>query len=710
MRKKLGFILFVFSTVASVSSAFANVHAMLDDWMDDRWSGDSPAQLIGAIEAAGLDMADVEKLLLNGRVSYPDSPFPKGMITSDIPIDLEHVDHSSEYLIYVPTSYDKTTQSPLIVIGHGGTVCRDLAFGERAARIGMNPWISFAEQQGFLLAAPLTDRGWGSIGYSAIFSTLSEVQRDFNVDPNRVYITGHSMGGHLAYRSGIYLGDRWAATSPMSGGYDYVDSGLVENLFNIPGFATWGGRIVGTGAEFTFIRDPNRKMQPWMEDNGFLWKHWEEPNGGHEIFSSIIDDVGNLFLASRRNLYPRVVFARTGPLGAPGGLDIPTLEFDTPNFAACWGVSHTWDALRPIPASTFYWLRLGPTVDASKIQRVWAINKGDNVFDITAENAEMLRFYLHPTMVDFTRPIVIKVNGEVVHDAVVTPDLATMLELAREFDDRGRVFYAAIDVAVGTDVTPLEPKQSYLFDMIGDNDGFVGGDARDKPVQSECVQDMLTDLASAPGQNPDVDLDVDGADRAVGISHLLTVPIGAKITSAQITFRVRSNNHLFKNDGIFFDCTSLPSQPATPVIALRHLLGREPSIGETHTLSINLSKVPVLTTPLGGPGDSLPASPLQHIGLLAFIQNGQFDMVFSDDSELDFSQLEATFVLPSAPKGDLTGDNKVDINDLEVLRDSLNTDAYSFEDPRDLDSDGRITVLDMRRLVLVCDNPRCAME
>ena len=95
-------------------------------------------------------------------------------------------------------------------------------------------------QYGFLMVAPLTDRGWGAMGYSILFSTLSKVMRDYHVDPDRVYITGHSMGGHLTYRSGIYLGDRWGAVGPMSGGYDYVADRLVDNLINTPGYATWG--------------------------------------------------------------------------------------------------------------------------------------------------------------------------------------------------------------------------------------------------------------------------------------------------------------------------------------------------------------------------------------------------------------------------------------------------------------------------------------
>ncbi len=486
------------------------LHALIDAWIDNRWTGDTPQALIQAINRAGLGMSDVEELLRAGRAAYPDPPQPMGQITTGIQVDAQHVDHSSEYILYVPTNYDKTVQTPLIVVGHGGSSCRDIAFGELAALSGMDPWVDFAEQNDFLMVAPLTDRGWGAIGYSILFSTLSIVQRDYNVDPDRIYITGHSMGGHLSYRSGIYLGDRWASISPMSGGYDYVESGLVENLFNVPGFATWG--------EFDLygIEDSNRKIRDWMEARGFPWKNWEKPGGGHSIFDDYIDDVANWFVDHDRNIYRQAVFAGAGPWGAPGGLDIPALEFNTPEQNSCWGMTHTWNAARPIPASTFHWLRLKPAESEDTIQRVWAVNKGDNLFGITSENVRELRMYLHPCMADFSNPIVVEVNGAIVFNAVVEPDLATMLNLVREFDDRGRIFHAAVDIAVETDWPPNEP--SY-FDV--NNDGCI--DIEDLGI-------ILGDIRSPAPRNPLYDLNGDGIVNIADARYLtirFTNPRGA---------------------------------------------------------------------------------------------------------------------------------------------------------------------------------------
>jgi hypothetical protein len=82
----------------------------------------------------------------------------------------------------------------------------------------------------------------------------------------------------------------------------------------------------------------------------------------------------------------------------------------------------------------------------------------NNRFRVTAENARRLRLYLHPKMADLARPVEVTVNGKVVFHKAVAPSLRTMLELVREFDDRGRVFHAAVDVEVPGDRPVPEPR------------------------------------------------------------------------------------------------------------------------------------------------------------------------------------------------------------------------------------------------------------
>ena len=188
-----------------------------------------------------------------------------------------------------------------------------------------------------------------------------------------------------------------------------------------------------------------------MDQHGFPWV-MREKQGGHEIFSDEIEPVWDFFSKNPRNLYRPKVFAR-----GSGSLSYrqPDPKRDE------WPKEHTWKDGRGIPISTFHWLRLVPlpedTPPDTATQSAWAVNQGANVIDITAENARKLKLYLHPKMVDFARPVTITINGKQVFSGKVQPDLKTMLELVREFDDRGRIFHAVVEVDVPGSITPPEP-------------------------------------------------------------------------------------------------------------------------------------------------------------------------------------------------------------------------------------------------------------
>ena len=63
---------------------------------------------------------------------------------------------------------------------------------------------------------------------------------------------------------------------------------------------------------------------------------------------------------------------------------------------------------------------------------------------------------------------------------------------------------------------------------------------------------------------------------------------------------------------------------------------------------------------------------------------------------------------PDMP-GDLDGNDLVDIMDVQILLRDRGA-AVGPGDPRDLDGDGALTMLDARRLILMCSQPRCAVR
>lgn len=62
-----------------------------------------------------------------------------------------------------------------------------------------------------------------------------------------------------------------------------------------------------------------------------------------------------------------------------------------------------------------------------------------------------------------------------------------------------------------------------------------------------------------------------------------------------------------------------------------------------------------------------------------------------------------------ALRGDLNGDDRVDLSDVNELATWLNTPPTSPTDARDLNGDGKIDALDSRVLTTLCSSARCAL-
>lgn len=172
--------------------------------------------------------------------------------------------------------------------------------------------------------------------------------------------------------------------------------------------------------------------------------------------------------------------------------------------------------------------------------------------------------------------------------------------------------------------------------LIGDKDDFHPGDQVDTPPQSQLVRDLIDSRAP---EDKDVDLDVGGVNRPVGLTHYFAIPQNAEIISAHIEFRFKGSEHVH-NDGILY------KEPNFPVILLKDLLGFEPRDCETYTVNMDLSTVPVRTGGDPGPGGHFTDGPVEYRNLLTELSDGQFDMVFVDDTTLDYSELTIEYTIP----------------------------------------------------------------
>ncbi len=132
------------------------------------------------------------------------------------------------YLLFVPTTYDPATPTPLVISIHGY-----MEWPSHQAQI--SGWNELAEEDGFMVVYPEGvgfPRRWrtGSpsrapedplVDVRFISDLIDALARDYNIDPARIYANGLSNGGGMSFLLGCALADRIAAVGGVSGGYLY---------------------------------------------------------------------------------------------------------------------------------------------------------------------------------------------------------------------------------------------------------------------------------------------------------------------------------------------------------------------------------------------------------------------------------------------------------------------------------------------------------
>lgn len=130
---------------------------------------------------------------------------------------LSTVDHTLQpYRILVPETYNGRTPSPLVVALHGMGGDENSIFD--AYNGAFKP---AAEKVGFIAVCPKgrdTASMYRGSAEQDVMDVLAEVRRDYNIDPNRIYLMGHSMGGYGTWSIAMAHPDVFAALGPISGG------------------------------------------------------------------------------------------------------------------------------------------------------------------------------------------------------------------------------------------------------------------------------------------------------------------------------------------------------------------------------------------------------------------------------------------------------------------------------------------------------------
>jgi pimeloyl-ACP methyl ester carboxylesterase len=351
----------------------------------------------------------------------------------------------------VPKTYDPKRPTGLIVFMHGGgkNTSRDAPMYTLRYPLSDSP--SSTYRSGDMLeatemitvgpSAPFKFESYyrwclrGSEDY--LLEVIQECKERFNIDPDRVFLLGHSMGGFGAFHHALRQPDRFTAIISCAGSWDFgywpVIRGTPISFMNGVRDAQKGVRWHHTDVEYG--RWTHRIFTRENLDHDYL-----EYDGDHD-FSEMRPLVAQ-YLAKTKTLrrdpyYPHVTLASPQGFASTYLNPVRHNRWVTMNQRAEGNLEY--DELVEKGEAFDEWrlehrrvTRSGAMIDA--------INRGYNRIDVSTENVTQLTVWLHPRMIDVAKPVTIVVDGRVRFQGQLKPSLVTALESYERRLDWGMIY------------------------------------------------------------------------------------------------------------------------------------------------------------------------------------------------------------------------------------------------------------------------------
>lgn len=330
------------------------------------------------------------------------------------------------YLVQTPPEYDPYRRYPTIVTLHGAGTSAEHQIDWWAGAWTEGGWrAGQATRHGYIVVAPMWTKEhqkkyeYSAREHAAVLNCLRDACRRFATDTDRVFISGHSMGGDAAWDLALSHPDLWAGAIPIVGKSDRYCRHYWPNARYVPLYCVFG-ELDSAALLAHNAQDLDRYFR-----NNYNVTVAEYLGRGHEDFSDEIQRLFDWMGRMRRDFFPKQFECRT------------MRSFDR----------------------FFWWVELGGLPAGSQVDPVdWASSRGARAAvveaSVTATNGLRVSYrgapvtvWISPEMIHFDERATVVVNGRRVNasDAFIQPDLWTLLEDARSRADRQHPFWAKIE-------------------------------------------------------------------------------------------------------------------------------------------------------------------------------------------------------------------------------------------------------------------------
>ncbi len=324
-----------------------------------------------------------------------------------------------EYYLQLPPEYDPYRRYPCVVTLNGSATSPKQqidwwagSYNERAkARLGQ------ASRNGYIVIAPVwaTEHQrkyrYSAREHAAVLYSLRDALQRSSIDTDRVFLSGHSMGGDAAWDIGLAHPDLWAGVLPLVATADRYVSRYWPNGRRLPMY------FVGGEMDAKRLTGNARDLDRYLTKVGYDVTVVEYKGRGHEHFQDEIQSIFDWMRFHRRNFFPR--------------------EFETVSMRA-WDNYFWWVELDDFPERSIVPPMAWPDPKAKPANTEARVLENNNIRVRTA--AKRCTVWLAPEMVDFDERVTVTINSD--RGSNVKPSAAVLLEDVRTRGDRQHPVWA----------------------------------------------------------------------------------------------------------------------------------------------------------------------------------------------------------------------------------------------------------------------------
>ncbi|MDR2644265.1 MAG: hypothetical protein LBC74_15905 [Planctomycetaceae bacterium] len=179
-------------------------------------------------------MESVNPALIAAMIAYMSPPKPilpeeiiadkPGYFRFKIPSPVNGVIGEIEYVVQLPPEYDpnRTAHYPVIVTLNGFSQTPDSQIDFWAGNWRGSDRVGQSGRHGYIVVAPhwnplrLFEYDFSAFAHAAVLCSLKDAIKRFNIDTDRVYLSGHGIGGTAAWDIGLAHPDLWGGLIPFN--------------------------------------------------------------------------------------------------------------------------------------------------------------------------------------------------------------------------------------------------------------------------------------------------------------------------------------------------------------------------------------------------------------------------------------------------------------------------------------------------------------